>query len=133
MKRTLAITLTVAMIGGLMFMGFAGTAAAQDTNVNVGDIDFGDQETGDAVAISDVDVEQNNANAQVGTASADADASANADDDDHNKNGGSAAALASADATSIVNQYQDVDQSNTADVSVTTYAESGDNVQSIFG
>ncbi|TYL38989.1 acetylglutamate kinase, partial [Natronococcus pandeyae] len=35
MKRALTITMAVAMIGSLMFMGFAGTAAAQDVDIGL--------------------------------------------------------------------------------------------------
>ena len=90
MKRTLAITLTVALIGSLMFMGFAGTAVAQEAPGNddgddglddgLIEIDdfFGDQTadqtTGDAAANTEINVNQNNDNAQVGVAEAEANA-----------------------------------------------------------
>ena len=70
MKRTIAITLTVAMIGGLMFMGFAGTAAAQVNNEPVDDgINI---ETGD---VTQTQFGQN-FNAQTAIAEADGGASA---------------------------------------------------------
>ncbi|WP_323173759.1 hypothetical protein [Natrialba sp. PRR66] len=63
MKRTLTITLTVALVGGLMFMGFAGTAAAQDglIGVDIGD-DVGVNQS--ANATTDVSVDQSNSNDQ---------------------------------------------------------------------
>lgn len=151
MKRTLAITLTVAMMGSLMFMGFAGTAAAQNADDGLVDIEIGDQTTGDATAATEVNVDQNNNNAQVGTADASngdtvavADGSGSggsalggaAADDGHTKDSaqqlaspadaGAASAVATANAE--VNQAQDVDQQNAAEVSdVNTVAESGDN------
>ncbi|MEY7849444.1 hypothetical protein AB7C87_09650 [Natrarchaeobius sp. A-rgal3] len=131
LQRTLAITLTVALFGGLMFMGFAGTAAAQDVNINDGDqINFGDQTTGDATATTNVNVNQQNNNAQIGVADADANANAIAAGSGHTKHGGAADALAAAGATADVTQSQSVSQSNQANVeNVTTTAESGDNVQ----
>ncbi|WP_255194504.1 hypothetical protein [Natronobeatus ordinarius] len=97
MKRTIAITLAVAMIGGLMFMGFAGTAAAQvnepvDDGINI--------ETGDAVNIAEVN--QGNFNQQVGTATADA---TTVSDKNYKS---------STSASASVSQSQDVGQSNTA-------------------
>ncbi|WP_436344065.1 hypothetical protein [Natronorubrum sp. FCH18a] len=115
MNRTLAITLTVAMIGGLMFIGFAGTAAAQDAGINVGDID---QETGDATAVTQVSVDQNNNNAQVGESAAVATSYSDSD---------SGSATSVSDATSSVTQGQSVGQSNSANVDAVSYAESGDN------
>ncbi|WP_436344063.1 hypothetical protein [Natronorubrum sp. FCH18a] len=130
MKRTLALTLTVAMVGGLMFMGFAGTAAAQEAGVNDDDggFDFGidigeiDQETGDAEAGTSVSVDQNNNNAQIGESVAVADSTS----DD-------GTASSAADATSTVTQSQEVGQSNTADVDAVSYAESGDNSVDVGG
>ncbi len=98
MKRALAMLLTVAMVGSLMFMGFAGTAAAdnqsadQDTdvkqgasatnaqsqyvgqeNVNAGDeiniaVADGNNDDGDATAGSSVT--QSNDNSQTADATA---------------------------------------------------------------
>lgn len=145
MKRTLAITLTVAMIGSLMFMGFAGTAAAQNADDGLVDIEVGDQTTGDATATTDISVDQENNNAQVGVADATAgDAVAISDGGNggealatsHDKGGAeqlaspadSGAATALSVANAEVNQAQDVNQQNAAEVSdVTTTAESGDN------
>ncbi|WP_054862365.1 hypothetical protein [Natronolimnobius baerhuensis] len=144
MKRTFAITLTVAMIGSLMFMGFAGTAAAQNVDPDdFGfDIDFGDQDTGDAAAETNVNVDQNNNNAQIGVSEATSgDAIAVSDGGagggavatgDHYKNGAeqlaspadAGSATAGSFAFSEVNQAQDVAQQNNADVSnVTTTAD----------
>lgn len=128
MKRTIVLTVTVALFGGLMFMGFAGTATAQDVNINEA-IDFGDQETGDSTATSNVDVNQNNDNSQVGVATSIADSESTAIGADDYKNGGAAEAFSNVDSTASVDQTQDVAQSNTADVNVTTESESGDNVQ----
>ncbi|NGM69113.1 hypothetical protein G6M89_08850 [Natronolimnobius sp. AArcel1] len=151
MKRTFAITLTVAMIGSLMFMGFAGTAAAQnvDNGIDIGDIgaDFGDQTQGDAT--NNIDVNQENNNAQTGVSEAtsgDAVAvsdggagggAAAADDPKHDPkkddpqplaNGAdSGNALAGSLAASQVTQVQDVNQQNAADIDAT--AQTGDNVQ----
>ena len=130
MKRALAITLTVAMLGSLMFMGFAGTAAA-DSHTNMpgdGDVNFGDQTSGDAINIAETN--QANNNAQTGIAEANSQSSAVADgagDDDPKNHGGAAEAFSSSSADASVNQAQDVTQSNTA---VTNQnAETGDNVQ----
>ncbi len=65
MKRTLTITLTVAMLGSLLFMGMAGTVAAQEVSV-----DLGDQTSGDAITVSEVNQENNNA--QIGISNAEA-------------------------------------------------------------
>ena len=59
MKRVLTITLTLAMLGSLMFMGMAGTTAAQDVSV--------DQ---DANSTVEVNTNQGNANAQIQNAQA---------------------------------------------------------------
>ncbi len=103
MKRTLAITLTVALIGSLMFMGFAGTAAADDqsadqgtsvnqyadannyqdqkvaqSNYNVGDeLNIAVADDGSADAGSSVD--QSNTNSQDATAEATNDATVSQD------------------------------------------------------
>ncbi|WP_254768918.1 hypothetical protein [Salinilacihabitans rarus] len=116
MKRTITITLAVAMIASLMAVGLAGTAAAQDgpmNNVDDGliDIDFGDQTSGDAVNIAEVNQENNNN--QIGTASAEATATA-VSDGDHHKSGDGATAGASATAT--VSQGQSVEQVNVANI-----------------
>ncbi|EMA47131.1 hypothetical protein [Halobiforma nitratireducens] len=142
MKRALTLTLTVALIGSLMFMGFAGTAAAQDELV---DVDIGNQTTGDATATTDIDINQENNNAQLGAAEAQT-GDAIALNDGANggalaagqQKGGAAGVAGATDdggayaanlATADVNQAQDVDQTNNAEVSnVTTSAESGDNV-----
>ncbi len=122
MKRTLALTLTVAMVGGLMFMGFAGTAAAQDGNISV------DQTTGDATATTDVDVDQENNNDQIGVSGAFADASSYNDDGyDKKKGGGASSSFAGAEAASAVEQDQTVVQGNNADVDADSDAASGNN------
>lgn len=57
MKRGLTALLTFALVGSLMFMGFAGTAAAQDGLVDIGsDVDV------DQNATSGVEVTTNQAN-----------------------------------------------------------------------
>ena len=114
MKRAFAITLTVAMIGGLMFMGFAGTAAAQNDvdqtiDQEIGDLDATqeqDLQTGDAEV--NVDVAQDNVNVQQATTTSGDALGAN----------GQAASLAE------TNQDQNVNQVNNADVDAT--AETGD-------
>ena len=156
MKRTLTITMAVALIGSLMFMGFAGTAAAQNNNnvddvddvediadVNV-DADFAEQ---DQTAETNIDIQQETSNEQIGIAEAQTDvaalnmggaAAAPAAAPADKKKGGAAAqpaqapadggasAVGASDAT--VNQVQDHDQSNTANVeNVTT--QTGDNIQ----
>lgn len=130
LQRALTITLTVALFGGLTFMGFAGTAAAQDVNLN--DIDFGDQTSGDANATTNIDVDQDNNNAQVGVSNAEATAEAASLGSYHTKYGGAGEAFAASDATSVVVQDQDVAQSNSADIDAETEAETGDNVQAIL-
>ncbi|ELZ03337.1 hypothetical protein [Natrialba aegyptia] len=105
MKRTLAITLTVALIGGLMFMGFAGTAAAQN------DVD---QETGDATV--DIDVDQENNNAQVGVAESSSSPFSV---------GYHSSTFSYSDAE--VNQVQLVEQTNENEIEDVS-AESGDNI-----
>ena len=57
MKRGLTALLTIALVGSLMFMGFAGTAAAQDGLVDVGSDVSVDQD-----ATSGVEVTNNQAN-----------------------------------------------------------------------
>ncbi|WP_174811899.1 hypothetical protein [Salinadaptatus halalkaliphilus] len=141
MKRALAITLTVAMIGSLAFMGFAGTAAAQEDqiidqaaeNVSLDADQQQDLMSGDAE--TNVNVDQSNDNAQVGSATAgDAVAlsgggGAGAAGAAHDKGGaaagaGGAGGGATAASAAETNQVQDVNQINAADVDAT--AESGD-------
>ncbi|WP_255167666.1 hypothetical protein [Natrononativus amylolyticus] len=114
MKRTITVMLTVAMVGSLMFMGFAGTAAA-DSHTEI-DIDLGGDGGDGGDAVNAAEVNQQNNNAQVGASSA----VAVGDGDDHKKgydSGGAAAA-------SIVDQGQAVEQTNYADVD--QYAFGGD-------
>ncbi|WP_117363868.1 hypothetical protein [Natrarchaeobaculum sulfurireducens] len=150
MKRTLTITMAVALIGSLMFMGFAGTAAAQNNNnvdngisVDV-DADFAEQEQ---TAETNIDIQQETQNEQVGEATAEtnvlaadfggagtmaAPTAAPAD----KKGAAPAVAPAAADggATALgvseasVDQTQDLDQSNTVEISDVT-TETGDNIQ----
>ncbi|ELY97262.1 hypothetical protein C482_13550 [Natrialba chahannaoensis JCM 10990] len=115
MKRTLAITLTVALIGSLMFMGFAGTAAAQNV----------DQETGDATV--EIGIDQENNNAQIGIAESYSSAFALGASASDAKYGGSPAASAFSASNAEVNQDQTAVQVNNAEVSDVT-AESGDNI-----
>ncbi|MDF9743983.1 hypothetical protein [Natrinema salsiterrestre] len=130
LQRALTITLTVALFGGLTFMGFAGTAAAQDVNLN--DIDFGDQTSGDANATTNIDVDQDNNNAQVGVSNAEATSEAASLGSYYTKHGGAGEAFSASDATSVVVQDQDVTQSNSADIDAETNATTGDNVQAIL-
>jgi hypothetical protein len=117
MKRTIAITLTVAMIGGLMFMGFAGTAAAQnnapDDGIQTGEINQ--------------EINQGNLNAQVGFANAEA-TSSGAADKKHSGAGGGATADAS------VNQGQiGVFQGNFAQQNANTGVNIGEPVNNQNG
>ncbi|MFA9504210.1 hypothetical protein ACERIM_15715 [Natrinema sp. H-ect1] len=71
MKRALTLALTVAVIGGLAFMGAAGTAAAQaDANSSV-DVD----QDSDAVTVIDTDQENNNQQTQIATSYSSSDVS----------------------------------------------------------
>ncbi|TYL38969.1 hypothetical protein CV102_10730 [Natronococcus pandeyae] len=97
MKRTLTIMMAVAMIVGLMFMGFAGTAAAQDVDIGL-DASGGDGgDGGDATNLAYVD--QANTNVQYASASASA-------------SGHHSGASAGVSQTQFVNQqnFADVDQ-----------------------
>ena len=102
MKRTLTIMLTVAMIGSLMFMGLAGTAAADEHDGDGINVELGG-DGGDAT--NHATVNQQNNNQQVGSSSA------------YAKGDGSW-------AYSSVNQAQYVGQSNYANVN--QHAEAGD-------
>ncbi|ELY82283.1 hypothetical protein [Natrinema gari] len=91
MKRALTLTLTVALIGGLAFMGLAGTAAAQpqinpDVNSSV-DIDQ------DSSATTTINNDQSNSNSQTQLAS-------------------SYASSDTSYAKTVAYQSQDVDQNN---------------------
>lgn len=99
----------MALIGGLMFMGFAGTAAAQDVSI--------DQETGDATNNAEVSQENNNAQVGISGAFAAGDAADNNDHKNYNDDNG-------VSATASVDQTQDVAQGNEANVDQT--AETGD-------
>ena len=62
MKRKLTALLTFALVGSLMFMGFAGTAAAQESLVDIGsDVDT----TQNAESAVIVDNDQQNTNSQI--------------------------------------------------------------------
>lgn len=75
MKRQLTALLTFAMIGSLLFMGAAGTAAAQDDGlVDVGS-DVSTNQTAQSAAIVDTDQQNNNSQVQVAGASASSDTS----------------------------------------------------------
>ena len=131
MNRALAITLTVAMVGGLMFMGAAGTAAADehtnvddgfdfDFSVDIGDTTAGDGgDGGDASATTVQDFDQTNANAQVGEANAWSSA-------DSYAAGSGASSTASSSSAAVVDQNQDVTQVNSIDADATTIASGGD-------
>jgi hypothetical protein len=117
MKRALTLAMTLAVIGGLMTMGFAGTAAAQDIQIGG---DGGDG--GDAVNVADVNQENTIGQEATATASvSDADANDDESDDRHKddnsndaNNGGSAS----------VGIDQSAEQQNNAEVTQT--AEAGD-------
>lgn len=96
MKRQLTALLTFAMVGSLLFMGAAGTAAAQDGGlVDVGS-DVSTNQTAQSVAI--VDTDQQNNNSQVQTA-------------------GAAASSDTSTAKTVATQEQDVTQVNQNSVS----------------
>ncbi|SEH14535.1 hypothetical protein SAMN04487967_1648 [Natronorubrum sediminis] len=118
MKRAIAMLLTFAMVGSLMFMGFAGTAAAQDVDVDIG----GDGGDG-GHAGNYAEVNQQNNNAQIGISEATA-TSGGADDTNEKPYNNNDEAADSTSATSSVDQTQDVTQSN--DASVDQNAEAGD-------
>ncbi|WP_440764691.1 hypothetical protein [Natronorubrum sp. DTA7] len=108
------------MVGGLMFMGFAGTAAAQDININTGVIDAGDGgDGGDAAAATVQEFDQTNENAQVGVADSTSYA-------DSYAAGSGADSVASSSSAAVVEQDQNVNQVNTIDADATTIALGGD-------
>ncbi len=84
MKRTITVLLTVALIGSLMFMGFAGTAAAGghdhgedasanvDQGQNVAQQNNNDQRIGLAFAGDDVEQHNNQRNVNTQRATAEA-------------------------------------------------------------
>ncbi|WP_306060433.1 hypothetical protein [Natronococcus wangiae] len=124
MKRVLTITLTVALFGGLMLMGFAGSAAAQNISVSTGDTGDVDQE-----AEQEAEINQENNNAQVGIA--DAEATSGGDQADNLKAYGASSDNGGDGATSTeasVDQEQDVEQSNDAEIDqeIEQEGESGD-------
>ncbi len=128
MKRTIAITLTVAMLGSLMLMGFAGTVAAQD-NITIETGDTGDVNQS---AEQNAEINQQNNNQQIGTATATA---ASADGANHKKHGGSSGGAA---AAASVDQVQVVEQSNDAEIDqdIDQEGESGDsgiNIEVLLG
>lgn len=96
MKRAIAMLLMVAMVGSLMFMGFAGTAAAQEVDTG-SDVDVNQ----DADSNAEVNTAQQNNNAQIQDAS-----SYSSSDKSYAK-------------TTAV-QYQNVDQTNANQVSDVT-------------
>ncbi|WP_440764689.1 hypothetical protein [Natronorubrum sp. DTA7] len=131
------------MVGGLMFMGFAGTAAAQDINIDTDAITGGDAgDGGDAAAETVQDFDQTNVNEQVGEASSesvaasaavsDGDGQAAANDGPKDKGtaddfaGAGAESTAVSESTAAVGQSQDVEQGNAIDADATTAAEGGD-------
>ncbi|WP_247001679.1 hypothetical protein [Halosolutus gelatinilyticus] len=126
LQRSLAITLTVALFGGLLFMGAAGSAAAQ-VNINVGDID----QDADSNATTTVDVDQSNDNAQVGVSNANADAGAISvgNHGGHTKDKGAAPAFAGAEANSAVLQDQNVIQDNDADVTAVSFSNAENEIE----
>lgn len=76
MKRAITLVLAVALVGGLLFAGFAGTAAAQEGgNISV-DVDAGDGGDADGgEATVDQSNDQSNSISQVGIAEADSETS----------------------------------------------------------
>ncbi|WP_306061488.1 hypothetical protein [Natronococcus wangiae] len=108
MKRVLTITLTVALLGSLMLMGFAGSAAAQNVDINIGTGDTGDV---DQDAEQNAEINQQNNNAQVGIADATAVGADGAHDKKHKSGGsnGGAAAAASVDQVQVVGQENDAE------------------------
>ncbi|SIR81213.1 hypothetical protein [Natronorubrum daqingense] len=115
MKRALTALLTLAMIGSLMFMGFAGTAAAQE----------------ETDAVNNVEISQENNNAQVGISGAFAASdTTSADDPEPNCNGQCDSAndgpTDGVSATSSVDQTQNLAQGNSATVGDQTAVDIGD-------
>lgn len=105
MKRALTLALTVALIGGLAFMGIAGTAAAQDGGDEIDVLNPEVDNDQDSEATTEISVDQDNDNEQnqVTVASSSSDTSY-------------------AKASSY--QQQDVDQDNDADVEDVTTVSS---------
>lgn len=123
MKRAFTLLVTVAMVGTLMFMGIAGTAAAQDgglVDVGIGDEVDVDQ---DADATTDVSVDQNNDNSQsqsvVAASAGGGDANSHDHKHGHDKHGQDSSS-SGADAVGV--QEQAVSQSNDANVENVTSA-----------
>ncbi|MCU4740213.1 hypothetical protein OB955_02740 [Halobacteria archaeon AArc-m2/3/4] len=90
--------MTVALVGGLMFMGFAGTATAQDIEVGI-DAEVDNEQEANAENNIAVAQENNNAQGQIASSYSSSDKS---------------------EATTVAVQGQDVDQSNAANVEDTT-------------
>ncbi|WP_243641373.1 hypothetical protein [Natrarchaeobius halalkaliphilus] len=116
------MTLTVAMLGSLMFMGFAGTAAASNHDV--------DQETGDATVT--IETAQQNNNAQVGIAESSSSSFSFGSAASDSKYGNTIGASSYSSSNAEVNQVQVGSQSNSANIE-NVGAESGDNVNFNFG
>ncbi|WP_440764690.1 hypothetical protein [Natronorubrum sp. DTA7] len=120
MNRALAVTLTVAMVGGLLFIGAAGSAAAQDINVNTDAITGGDGgDGGDAAAATVQNFDQTNQNAQVGAADSTSTAESYAV-------GSGADSAAGSSSAAVVAQNQNVNQGNAIEANATTIAIGGD-------
>ena len=74
MKRGLTALVTFALIGGLAFMGFAGTAAAQDSLVDIGsDVDV--DQNAESAAVVETEQENENEQTQIATSSSISDTS----------------------------------------------------------
>ncbi|ELY43991.1 hypothetical protein [Natronorubrum bangense] len=103
MKRALAMLLTVAMVGSLMFMGFAGTAAAQDQSA---DQDADIKQGASATNAQSQYVGQENVNAgdEINIAYADDDGDATAGSSVTQSNDNSQTADATATNTADINQ-----------------------------
>lgn len=117
MKRALTLAMTLAVIGGLMTMGFAGTAAAQDIQVGG---DGGDG--GDAVNVAEVS-QDNTINQEATAIASVSDTGANDDEsDDRHKDDNSNDANNGGSASATVDQSADI----TTTSEVTQAAEGGD-------
>ncbi|MDG5821753.1 hypothetical protein QA609_23530 [Natronococcus sp. A-GB7] len=115
MKRALTLAMTLAVIGGLMTMGSAGTAAAQDIQISG---DGGDG--GDAVNVADVN--QENTIGQEATINAPTIGANDDESDDRHKDDNSNDANNGGSAS--VGIDQSAEQQNNAEVTQT--AEAGD-------
>lgn len=113
MKRQLTALLTFAMVGSLLFMGAAGTAAAQDDGlVDVGS-DVSTNQSAESTAIVDTDQQNDNSQVQAAGAAASSD-----------KSTAKTVAIQEQDATQV-NQNSVSDVNSVASNNATTDAGTG--------